>query len=68
MRSTGRAVIAFKIHSLGDSPEATQSVLRLKNIRLITEQPRAVRAAAWTLPPRRAPSTPGQYDKAAVNR
>lgn len=31
--------IAFKIHSLGDKPEATRSVIRLKNIRIITENP-----------------------------
>jgi hypothetical protein len=60
-------VIAFKIHSLGDRPEATESVVRLKNIRLITDQPQRF-AQRMTLPPRRAPSTPGQYDKAAANR
>jgi hypothetical protein len=39
----------------------------LKNIRLITDQPQRF-AQRMTLPPRRAPSTPGQYDKAAANR
>lgn len=59
--------IAFKIHSLGNRPESTSAVIRLKNIRLITEhlerfaQPMPLRA-------RPANSTPGQYDKAAPVR
>ena len=55
--------IAFKIHSLGDRPNDTQSVIRLKNIRIITEQPERF-AQTMELPPRRAPTEPGQFDKA----
>ena len=57
-------VIAFKIHALGDRPKATENVIRLKNIRILTEQPERF-AQPMPLPPRHAPNTPGQYDKAA---
>jgi hypothetical protein len=60
-------VIAFKIHALGDRPEATQSVMRVRDIRIITDQPQRF-AQRMALPPRRAPSTPGPYDKAAAKR
>ena len=60
----GEGRIAFKIHSLGDRPKATESVIRLKNIRIITQQPKRF-AQPMELPPRRAPTTPGKYDKAA---
>lgn len=56
-------VIAFKIHSLGDRPQATANVIRIKNIRIITDQP-ARFAQPMELPARRAPATPGKYDKA----
>ncbi|NDJ11610.1 MAG: DUF1080 domain-containing protein [Acidobacteriia bacterium] len=55
--------IAFKIHSLGDKPNDTQNVIRLKNIRIITAQPKRY-VQAMELPPRRAPATPGTFDKA----
>lgn len=56
--------IAFKIHSVGNKPEATESAIRFKNIRILTDQPaRFVRPIE--LAARRAPSVPGEYDKAA---
>ena len=55
--------IAFKIHSIGNSPKAAQSAIRLKNIRIITEQPERY-ALPMELPPRRAPAEPGKFDKA----
>jgi hypothetical protein len=57
---TGR--IAFKIHSLGDRPDDTRIVVRLKNIRIVTEQPERF-AQPMTLPPRPAPATPGKFDR-----
>jgi hypothetical protein len=54
--------IAFKIHSLGNRPDDTRSVIRLKNIRIVTEQPQRF-AQPMTLPPRHAPATPGKFDR-----
>ena len=55
--------IAFKIHSLNSGPRENQPAIRLKNIRILTDHPeRFVRP--MDLPPRRAPTTPGKYDKA----
>jgi hypothetical protein len=59
--------IAFKIHSVGNNPKAIQNAIRLKNIRIITEQPGRY-AQPMELPPRRAPTTPGKYDKAKPRR
>ncbi|MCX6930015.1 MAG: DUF1080 domain-containing protein, partial [Verrucomicrobia bacterium] len=58
-----RGVIAFKIHSVGNNPKATQNVIRFKNIRIITEHPERY-AQPMELPPRRAPTEPGKFDKA----
>jgi hypothetical protein len=60
-------VIAFKIHALGDRPEVTKNVMRLKNIRILTEQPERF-AKKMELPPRHAPTTPGEFDRAAPAR
>jgi len=57
--------IAFKIHSLGNDPKAGQTAIRLKNIRLLTEQPERF-MRPMELPPRRAPAAPGKNDKAAT--
>lgn len=54
--------IAFKIHSLGDRPDETRKAIRFRNIRIITQQPERY-AQTMTLPPRRAPVTPGKFDK-----
>jgi hypothetical protein len=54
--------IAFKIHSLGDRPDDTRNVIRLKNIRIVTERPELL-AQPMTLPPRQAPATPGKFDR-----
>lgn len=59
----GEGRIAFKIHSLGDRPNETRNVIRLRNIRVVTEQPER-HARPMPLPPRRAPATPGKFDKA----
>ncbi len=59
--------IAFKIHSLGDRPDETRNVIRFKNIRIITEHPERY-AQTMALPPRRAPVTPGKFDKAKPAR
>ena len=59
--------IAFKIHSLGDRPNDTSNVIRFKNIRIITAQPERY-AQTMELPPRRAPATPGKFDKAKPAR
>lgn len=55
--------IAFKIHSCGNNPEAMQRVLRLKNIRIISEKPE-LHAQPMDLPARRAPKESGKFDKA----
>jgi hypothetical protein len=55
--------IAFKIHSVGNNPKATENAIRLKNIRIITQQPERY-ALPMELPPRRAPTEPGKFDKA----
>jgi hypothetical protein len=55
--------IAFKIHSVGNNPKATQSVIRFKNIRIITGHPGRY-AQPMELPPRRASTAPGKFDKA----
>lgn len=54
--------IAFKIHALGERPSDTLNAIRLKNIRIVTEQPERY-AQPMSLPPRRAPATPGKFDK-----
>ena len=58
-----KGVIAFKIHALGNSPKDTTSVIRLKNIRIITGHPERY-ALPMALPPRHAPTEPGKFDKA----
>jgi hypothetical protein len=58
-----KGVIAFKIHALGNDPKATQNVIRFKNIRILTEQPERY-VMPMELPPRRAPTEPGKFDKA----
>ncbi|MDI1248437.1 MAG: DUF1080 domain-containing protein [Lacunisphaera sp.] len=58
-----RGRLAFKIHSVGNNPKATENVIRFKNIRLITAQPERY-VLPMELPPRRAPATPGKFDKA----
>jgi hypothetical protein len=58
-----KGVIAFKIHSVGNNPKATESVIRLKNIRIITAQPERY-VMPMELPARRAPAQPGKFDKA----
>ena len=55
--------IAFKIHSVGNNPKATQSAIRLKNIRIVSEHPERS-ALPMELPPRRAAAEPGKFDKA----
>ncbi len=55
--------IALKIHSLGDKPGDTRNVIRFKNIRIITDHPERY-AQTMDLPARRAPVTPGKFDKA----
>jgi hypothetical protein len=62
-----KGVIAFKIHSVGNNPKATQSVIRFKNIRIITAQPERY-VMPMELPPRRAPTEPGKFDKAKPER
>jgi hypothetical protein len=54
--------IAFKIHSLANNPKAAQTAIRLKNFRIITDQPER-HTQPMNLPPRRAPSGPGKFDK-----
>lgn len=54
--------IAFKIHSVGNNPKATENAIRLKNIRIITEHPERY-ALPMELPPRRAPTEPGKFDR-----
>ncbi len=56
--------LAFKIHSVGNKPKATESAIRLKNIRILTEQP-ARSSQPMDLDARRAPTVSGEYDKAA---
>ena len=58
-----KGVIAFKIHSSSNNANAGQNAIRLKNIRIITEQPERY-AQPMALPPRRAPTEPGKFDKA----
>lgn len=55
--------IAFKIHSAGNGPNIGQSAMRLRNIRVITENPERY-LTEMTLPPRTAPTKPGKFDKA----
>ena len=58
--------IAFKIHALGDSPQATQHAIRLKNIRIITDQPE-LHAQPMELAARSARDTPSSFDKPLPN-
>jgi len=55
--------IAFKTHALGNNPKETRSVIRFKNIRVITEKPERF-LQPMELPARRAPTKPGSFDKA----
>jgi hypothetical protein len=61
-----KGAIAFKIHSMGDSRLAGENAIRLRNIRIITEHPERY-ARPTELPPRRAPTVPGKFDKARVD-
>ncbi len=56
--------IAFKIHSVGNKPKATESAIRFRNIRILTEQPEKY-AKPMDLEARRASTVPGEYDKAS---
>jgi len=47
--------IAFKIHAIGDNPMAGQHALRLKNIRIITDEPLSYTQNMDCLPRRAAP-------------
>jgi glucose/arabinose dehydrogenase/mono/diheme cytochrome c family protein len=53
--------LAFKIHSIGDDPNAGRSALRVKNIRIITDEPKRF-AKPIDILPRRAPPQPDQDD------
>ncbi len=55
--------LAFKIHAIGDNPNAGQNAIRLKNIRIITDQPRRY-AQPMDLVARRAPPQPAEDDGA----
>jgi hypothetical protein len=55
--------IAFKIHSAGKNPKVSQSAIRLKNIRIITEQPELY-LKPMDLPAQDALTGPGKFDKA----
>ena len=57
-----KGYIAFKIHSLGNRPKATENTIRLKNIRIITAHPERF-AKPIDLPQRTAPLIPGEYDR-----
>lgn len=54
--------IAFKIHSVGDKPKATESAIRFRNIRILTERPER-HTKPMDLEARRAPTLAGEYDK-----
>jgi hypothetical protein len=54
--------IAFKIHALGNKPEATKHAIRLKNIRIITDEPERF-AKPMDLAARSARDTPSSFDK-----
>jgi hypothetical protein len=54
--------LAFKIHSLGNNPQATKHAIRLKNIRIITDQPERY-AKPMQLAARPARTTPSSFDK-----
>ncbi len=56
--------IAFKIHSVGNKPNATESSIRFRDIRILTEQPEKY-AKPMDLEARRASTVPGEYDKAS---
>lgn len=55
--------IAFKIHSLANNLKAAQTAIRLRKIRIISDQPERY-TQPMDLPTRRAPSRPGKFDKA----
>ncbi len=59
----GEGYIAFKIHALGNKPSATKQAIRLKNIRIITDQPERF-AEPMDLVARHARDTPSDSDKA----
>jgi Domain of Unknown Function (DUF1080) len=54
--------IAFKIHSAGKNPKVSQSAIRLKNIRIITENPESYLKPV-ELPAQKASTGPGKFDK-----
>ena len=55
--------IAFKIHSLGNKPKASESAIRFRNIRILTDHlEKNVKPMA--LEARKAPTVPGDFDKA----
>ena len=56
--------IAFKIHSVGNNPKATESAIQFKNIRILSENPEKY-AKPMALEARRASTGPGEYDKAS---
>jgi hypothetical protein len=56
--------IALKIHSVGNNAKAIESAIRFRNIRMLSENPEKF-ARPMSLESRRAPTTPGEYDKAA---
>ncbi len=56
--------IAFKIHSVGNKPQATESAIRFRNIRILTEYPEKY-TQSMDLEARKAPTAPGDYDKAS---
>jgi Domain of Unknown Function (DUF1080) len=55
--------IAFKIHSAGNAPTVGQAAMRVKNARMITENPERY-LLPMPLSPRTAPTEPGKFDKA----
>jgi hypothetical protein len=65
-RKYSEGYIAFKIHGLGNKPEATRQAIRLKNIRIITDQPDRY-AEPMELAPRPARATPSSFDKPLPN-
>ncbi len=54
--------IAFKIHSVGNNPKATESAIRFRNIRILTEGLEKF-SKPMDLEASKAPTIPGEYDK-----
>lgn len=61
-RKYSEGYIAFKIHALGNHPAATEHAIRLKNIRIITDDPDRY-AKPMQLAARPARDTPSSSDK-----